>query len=60
MSAAEADQHAANESDHGLIEFLKEQQWAVPFGTTVVEIGSLIESIEVAGRIDTRLVEVPM
>ncbi len=37
----------------GTIEFLKEQQWGVPFRTVFAETGSLVTSIEVAGTIDT-------
>lgn len=36
-----------------LIEFLKEQQWGVPFGTVSAKPGTLIESIEVAGTVTT-------
>jgi membrane fusion protein, heavy metal efflux system len=35
------------------IEFLKEQQWGVPFATVFVEKGSLVASLEVAGTTDT-------
>jgi membrane fusion protein, heavy metal efflux system len=37
----------------GTIEFLKEQQWGVPFRTVFAETGSLVSSIEVAGNVDT-------
>lgn len=35
------------------IEFLKEQQWGVPFGTVFARRGTLIGSIEVAGTVTT-------
>lgn len=39
--------------DEGLIEFLKEQQWGVPFGTAFVKTGSVVPSIVVSGLVDT-------
>lgn len=42
-----------SEPHTGLIELLKEQQWGVPFATTFSERGTLVESIEVAGTVDT-------
>jgi RND family efflux transporter MFP subunit len=42
-----------DDDDHGVIEFLKEQQWGVPFGTAFVEEGSVSPSVVVSGRIDT-------
>ncbi len=45
---------SVKEADHqGLIEFLKEQQWGVPFMTQFAKASSLVRSVEVAGRIDT-------
>lgn len=41
------------EDDGGLIEFLKEQQWSVPFATEFVKTGVLVASVEVSGRIQT-------
>jgi RND family efflux transporter MFP subunit len=41
------------DDDTGLVEFLKEQQWGVPFGTGVAQAGSLTASVEVAGRLET-------
>ncbi len=51
--AAKAARTASGEDDEGLIEFLKEQQWGVPFGTTFVSEGVLVPSIRVAGRVGT-------
>ncbi|MEE9385500.1 MAG: efflux RND transporter periplasmic adaptor subunit [Nannocystaceae bacterium] len=53
-----ADEHAsahaaARDDDDGRIEFLKEQQWGVPFATAFAASGSVVASVEVAGRIDT-------
>ncbi len=48
--------HAAvphDDGDHGEIEFLKEQQWGVPFGTAFATDGSIAPSIEVPGRVVT-------
>jgi len=44
---------AEEEDDTGLIEFLKEQQWSVPFATEFVKTGTLVASVEVSGRIQT-------
>lgn len=42
------------DDDHpGTIEFLKEQQWGVPFQTLFAETGALVSSIAVAGTIET-------
>ncbi len=41
------------QDDTGLIEFLKEQQWNVPFLTEFASNGSLVGSVEVSGRILT-------
>jgi cobalt-zinc-cadmium efflux system membrane fusion protein len=46
--ASEGDEHQA-----GTIEFLKEQQWGVPFATEFVTNGKLVASIEVSGTVDT-------
>ena len=42
-----------DDEDHGVIEFLKEQQWGVPFGTAFVAEAALAPSVVVSGRIDT-------
>ena len=42
----------SDEDDHGVIQFLKEQQWGVPFGTAFTKPGLIVESIEVSGRVD--------
>lgn len=42
-----------DEGDHGVIEFLKEQQWGVPFGTAFPEHGALVATVRVPGRIST-------
>ncbi len=47
-AGAEGEEH-----EHGAIEFLKEQQWGVPFATAFAEQGSVVASIEVAGTITT-------
>ena len=49
------DQRRDSRSAHapGVIEFLKEQQWGVPFATAFVAQGTLLPAIEVAGRVDT-------
>jgi len=39
--------------EHGLISFLKEQQWRVPFETAFASSGKLVSSVQVAGRVDT-------
>jgi hypothetical protein len=39
--------------DGAHIEFLKEQQWGVQFGTSFAKEGNLVESIEVAGLVGT-------
>lgn len=51
--AAKAASAAPREDDEGLIEFLKEQQWGVPFGTAFVAEGVVVPSIRVAGRVGT-------
>jgi membrane fusion protein, heavy metal efflux system len=52
-SAAEAAGAGADEDDEGLIELLKEQQWNIPFATAFAEAGTLVESIQVAGTVET-------
>jgi RND family efflux transporter MFP subunit len=52
-TAHEAAESVSEGDDTGLIEFLKEQQWGVPFGTEMARMGSLTESVEVAGRVQT-------
>ncbi len=52
-SAEKAEAAAPSEDDEGRIEFLKEQQWGVPFNTSFAERGSLVASVDVSGRIDT-------
>ncbi len=53
-ATAEGAHAAVSEADDaGLIEFLKEQQWGVPFGTTEATEGRVTASVEVAGRLDT-------
>jgi membrane fusion protein, heavy metal efflux system len=45
---------AAPEEDEGApIEFLKEQQWSVPFATAFAEQRTIAAAIEVAGTVDT-------
>ena len=39
--------------DHGVIEFLKEQQWGVPFGTDFTGEAQVVSSVVVSGRIET-------
>ena len=41
------------EEETGAIEFLKEQQWMVPFNTAFVESARVVPSVVVSGRIDT-------
>jgi RND family efflux transporter MFP subunit len=48
-----ASKAGADHDDHGLIEFLKEQQWGVPFATAEVAEGSVATSVETVGRIAT-------
>lgn len=52
-TAKEAAASVKDESDDGLVEFLKEQQWRVPFGTEFTKQGTIVPATEVAGRIDT-------
>ena len=52
-SEAEAKKIATPDDDTGRIEFLKEQQWGVPFGTGVASQGRVTASVEVAGRLET-------
>jgi RND family efflux transporter MFP subunit len=52
------EQHAGENEDRdqhavGTIEFLKEQQWGVPFATQTVSAGKLVAAIEVSGTIAT-------
>ncbi len=42
-----------DDGDHGVIEFLKEQQWNVPFGTAFAQTSQLISAVEVSGVVDT-------
>jgi len=53
-SAAKA-KASTRAAEHGSdeIEFLKEQQWGVPFATAFAETGTLVTSIRVSGTIDT-------
>ncbi len=53
--AKESDLEIAEDEDDddGLIEFLKEQQWSVPFATAFATKGTLVESVEVSGKIQT-------
>lgn len=44
---------ASDEEHHGRIEFLKEQQWGVPFATAFADQGHVVPSVEVAGRVAT-------
>lgn len=44
---------APDEDEGAPIEFLKEQQWGVPFATAFVEQRTIGASIEVAGTVDT-------
>jgi membrane fusion protein, heavy metal efflux system len=47
------DHGPANHDDHnGLIEFLKEQQWGVPFGTAFARLGVITPVVRVAGRVE--------
>ena len=39
--------------DDGLIQFLKEQQWRVPFATEFSTHGTVVATVEVAGRVAT-------
>jgi RND family efflux transporter MFP subunit len=50
-----ADEQGEQGDDHaaGTIEFLKEQQWGVPFATETVSNGKLVAAIEVSGTIAT-------
>ena len=60
---AHAHAHAHGEEGHGeesgdehavgTIEFLKEQQWGVPFATETVSAGKLVAALEVSGTIGT-------
>jgi cobalt-zinc-cadmium efflux system membrane fusion protein len=52
-SFEEAEAAALDHDDDGLIEFLKEQQWGVPFFTAFAENGVVLSSIEVSGRVET-------
>ena len=53
--AATGEKAAKAHDDHeeGEIEFLKEQQWGVPFATAFAEQGTVLASIEAAGTITT-------
>jgi len=44
---------APKEEEGSFIEFLKEQQWGVPFATAFVGRGTLVPSIEVSGTVGT-------
>jgi RND family efflux transporter MFP subunit len=50
---ARGDEHEHEHAEGAYIEFLKEQQWGVPFGTAWARSGRLVESIEVAGMVTT-------
>ena len=52
-TAKEAAASAPESDDHGVIEFLKEQQWGVPFGTAFTAEASVVPSVVVSGRIAT-------
>jgi cobalt-zinc-cadmium efflux system membrane fusion protein len=54
-SAKSAHEHEEHSDEHGAatIEFLKEQQWGVPFATEEVAAGKLVAAIEVSATIDT-------
>jgi RND family efflux transporter MFP subunit len=43
----------AEEHEAGEIEFLKEQQWGVPFATESVKPGTVVPAVEVAGTVTT-------
>jgi membrane fusion protein, heavy metal efflux system len=43
----------AQRGDQGVIEFLKEQQWGVPFATAFVTSSVLTDSVVVSGRVAT-------
>ncbi len=50
------DRAGGDEDDHedeGLVEFLKEQQWAVPFATAFTTESTLLPSLDLAGEITT-------
>lgn len=42
---------AQEEADTDVITYLKEQQWRLPFATTLVETRSLLRSVQVAGEV---------
>ncbi|MCA9580817.1 MAG: efflux RND transporter periplasmic adaptor subunit [Myxococcales bacterium] len=42
-----------DEDDDGVVEFLKEQQWQVPFQTTFAEQGTITETAHVTGRVES-------
>ncbi|HKY39051.1 MAG TPA: efflux RND transporter periplasmic adaptor subunit [Polyangiaceae bacterium] len=44
---------APEQHDAGEIEFLKEQQWGVPFATEPVKAGTVVPAVEVAGTVTT-------
>jgi cobalt-zinc-cadmium efflux system membrane fusion protein len=48
-----AAQSVSDHEEQGLIVFLKEQQWGVPFETAFAESGTVVSSVQVAGRVDT-------
>lgn len=50
---AEATAETEEEEDVGVIEFLKEQQWGVPFDTIFPSRSHLVATVTVPGRIDT-------
>lgn len=52
-TAEQAAASVGEDDDQGVIEFLKEQQWGVPFGTAFVEKAAVIPSVVVSGRIET-------
>jgi RND family efflux transporter MFP subunit len=51
--AKTAAKSVSEHEDHGLVSFLKEQQWGVPFATAFAETGTVVSSVKVAGRVDT-------
>lgn len=54
--ATDQDAQAAASEDHdegAAIEFLKEQQWGVPFGSELAATGTLIAAVDASGTVDT-------
>lgn len=50
LSAAKS---VPEDDDHGVIEFLKEQQWRVPFATKFAMTATISAAVVVAGQVDT-------